>query len=183
MANSSLFSAFNRMWQHIATALNEKVDKVNDKGLSTNDFTNEYKEKIDALENAIIKETDPTVPNWAKANEKPTYTAAEVGAPTIDEMNTAIAAITIPTKTSELINDSNFKTTDNNTTYSLSQSETVITLIGSDGSTTSVTGAIGPQGPQGPKGESGATMFTYGTTDLTAGVSTLATGHLYFVYE
>ena len=35
-------------------------------------------------------ETDPTVPSWAKASTKPTYTAAEVGAPTVQEMNTAI---------------------------------------------------------------------------------------------
>lgn len=28
----------------------------------------------------IVKETDPTVPTWAKAETKPTYTAAEVGA-------------------------------------------------------------------------------------------------------
>lgn len=35
-------------------------------------------------------ETDPTVPAWAKASTKPTYTASEVGAPTIQEMNTAI---------------------------------------------------------------------------------------------
>lgn len=36
-------------------------------------------------------ETDPTVPAWAKAASKPTYTAAEVGAPTTQEMNSAIA--------------------------------------------------------------------------------------------
>lgn len=35
-------------------------------------------------------ETDPTVPAWAKAAQKPSYTAAEVGAPTVAEMNTAI---------------------------------------------------------------------------------------------
>lgn len=35
-------------------------------------------------------ETDPTVPSWAKAAQKPSYTAAEVGAPTVQEMNTAI---------------------------------------------------------------------------------------------
>ena len=46
---------------------------------------------------------------------------------------------TIPTKTSQLTNDSGFKTTDNNTTYSLSKSGSTITLTGSDGSTTSVT--------------------------------------------
>lgn len=47
----------------------------------------------------------------------------------------------IPTKTSQLTNDSGFKTTDNNTTYSISKSGSTITLIGSDGSTTSVTDA------------------------------------------
>lgn len=53
-------------------------------------------------------ETDPTVPAWAKAASKPTYTASEVGA---------------------------------------------------------------------------APAYTYGTTDLTAGSSSLTTGTLYFVYE
>ena len=48
---------------------------------------------------------------------------------------------TIPTKTSQLTNDSGFKTTDNNTTYTLSKSGSTITLTGSDGSTTSVTDA------------------------------------------
>ena len=46
---------------------------------------------------------------------------------------------TIPTKTSQLTNDSGFKTTDNNTTYSLSKAGSTITLTGSDGKTTSVT--------------------------------------------
>ena len=45
----------------------------------------------------------------------------------------------IPSKTSELTNDSGFKTTDTNTTYSISKSGNTITLTGSDGSTTTVT--------------------------------------------
>lgn len=44
----------------------------------------------------------------------------------------------IPTKVSQLTNDSGFKTTDNNTTYTLTKSGSTITLTGSDGSTTSV---------------------------------------------
>lgn len=44
----------------------------------------------------------------------------------------------IPTKTSQLVNDSGFKTTDNNTTYALSKSGSVIKLTGSDGSETTV---------------------------------------------
>lgn len=36
-----------------------------------------------------IEETDPTVPEWAKAEEKPTYTAAEVGAISQDDLQAA----------------------------------------------------------------------------------------------
>lgn len=37
-----------------------------------------------------IAETDPTVPDWAKQPEKPTYTAAEVGALSADNLQSAI---------------------------------------------------------------------------------------------
>lgn len=47
-------------------------------------------------------ETDPTVPEWAKQLEKPTYTASEVGALPIGTK--------IPSKTSDLQNDSGFLT-------------------------------------------------------------------------
>lgn len=50
-------------------------------------------------------ETDPTVPSWAKAENKPTYTASEVGA--------ISTATTIPTATSQLTNDSNFVVDEN----------------------------------------------------------------------
>lgn len=45
-------------------------------------------------------ETDPTVPAWAKAATKPSYTASEVGA--------LPSSTVIPSKTSDLTNDSNF---------------------------------------------------------------------------
>lgn len=45
----------------------------------------------------------------------------------------------VPTKTSDLTNDSGFVTTDTNTTYTVSMSGRVITLTGSNGSTSSVT--------------------------------------------
>lgn len=47
--------------------------------------------------------------------------------------------ITVPTRTSELTNDSGFKTSDSNTTYTLSKSGNRITLQGSDGTSTYVT--------------------------------------------
>lgn len=45
-------------------------------------------------------ETDPTVPSWAKQSTKPSYTAQEVGA--------LPSSTTIPTKVSDLTNDSGF---------------------------------------------------------------------------
>lgn len=49
-----------------------------------------------------IEETDPTVPDWAKQPEKPRYTASDVGA--------LPAGTKIPSKTSDLQNDSKFTT-------------------------------------------------------------------------
>lgn len=48
----------------------------------------------------LTAETDPTVPAWAKASTKPSYTASEVGA----LPDTTV----IPSKTSDLTNDSGF---------------------------------------------------------------------------
>lgn len=56
----------------------------------------------DVLENIKYEETDPTVPDWAKQETKPSYTAEEVGAIPNDTF--------IPTKTSDLNNDSGFIT-------------------------------------------------------------------------
>ena len=67
----------------VATQIGNKVDKVSGKSLSTNDFTNDYKTK---LEKAILEETDPTVPSWAKASTKPTYTKSEVGLGNVDNI-------------------------------------------------------------------------------------------------
>lgn len=65
----------------------KKVDKVEGKGLSTNDFTDADKTKL-ASALTSYTETDPTVPAWAKATNKPTYTATEVGAvPTTRTVN------------------------------------------------------------------------------------------------
>lgn len=38
-----------KLWQHIQTRLSNKVDKVAGKGLSSNDFTDEDKEKLASL--------------------------------------------------------------------------------------------------------------------------------------
>lgn len=85
--------------QAVTKAIGDKVDKVAGKGLSKNDYTDEDKAKVQA---ALQKETDPTVPGWAKAAAKPAYTAKEVGA--------LPDTTKIPTKVSELENDKGFLT-------------------------------------------------------------------------
>ncbi len=68
----------------------------------TSQSLNDLNSRVVTLENAEFIETDPTVPAWAKEATKPTYTASEVGALPSDTV--------IPTKTSELQNDSGFLT-------------------------------------------------------------------------
>ena len=65
----------------------------------------------------ITTETDPTVPAWAKASTKPTYTASEVGAlPStttyVSTVNgqTGAVTITVPTTVSSFTNDAGYLT-------------------------------------------------------------------------
>lgn len=64
----------------IAAEVGKKVDKVDGKDLSSNDFTDAYKNALDNLGSMAFNETDPTVPAWAKESTKPSYSADEVGA-------------------------------------------------------------------------------------------------------
>lgn len=54
-----------------------RVDTLEKKPISEEQIEKSVKSY---LEKNPIEETDPTVPDWAKAEEKPTYTAEEVGA-------------------------------------------------------------------------------------------------------
>lgn len=78
----------------------------------------------------IVAETDPTVPSWAKQPTKPTYTKTEVGLGNVDNVRqysasnpppypvtsvngeTGAVKVSVPTKTSELTNDSRYITQD-----------------------------------------------------------------------
>ena len=83
----------------------------------------------------------PTIPTVNNATLTIQKNGTNVATFTANSANNATANITVPTKVSELTNDSGFKTTDNNTTYTLTKSGSTITLTGSDGKTSSVTDA------------------------------------------
>ena len=48
-------TGLTRLWQHIIARLGTKVDKVEGKGLSTNDFTTEEKSKLASIESGATK--------------------------------------------------------------------------------------------------------------------------------
>lgn len=76
-----------------------------------------------------IQESDPTVPDWAKQPDKPSYTADEVGAIAQTELQAAVATALAEAKASGAFD-------------------------GADGAP-GPQGAQGPQGIQGPQGETG----------------------------
>lgn len=73
------------------------IDKLSDLKY-TNVTESELPTKTSQLENDsgfLTEETDPTVPAWAKADTKPTYTASEVGAATVADIKAAVDGIEI----------------------------------------------------------------------------------------
>ena len=100
-------------------------DLNNDSGFIT---SNDIPTDLSAFNNDVgyltsFTETDPTVPDWAKASNKPSYTASEVG---------ALPDTTfIPTDTSELTNGAGFITASslpivNNGTLTIQKNSTTI---------------------------------------------------------
>ena len=92
-----------------------------------------------------VTETDPTVPEWAKAAKKPTYTAAEVGALSADTLQAATEA-------------------------ALAQAKASGEFDGKDGNTgpQGPKGDTGDTGPQGPKGDTGSTGPAGSDASVTA---------------
>ena len=57
-----------RLWSHTVSRLNHKVDKVDGKGLSTNDFTNEEKEKLTSVLSHNVQELTESEQAQARTN-------------------------------------------------------------------------------------------------------------------
>ena len=109
-AKSSLVAAVNELVSKSGSADPEEIKKIVEDYLAANP----------------PKETDPTVPDWAKQPEKPGYTAEEVGALSQNSLQTGIDQALAQAKESGLFDGA----------------------PGPQGET----GEQGPEGPQGPQG-------------------------------
>ena len=119
-----------------------KTDKAHYDDAYSKRHTHSNKSVIDGITSTLVN-------NWnsAKTHADSAHAPSDAQANVIETVKvngTALTPsskavnVTVPTKVSQLTNDSRYKTTDNNTTYSLSKSGSTITLTGSDGSKTSV---------------------------------------------
>lgn len=119
------------------TALETAVNGKSDNGHTHSNYATT--EQIEEIETAVAGKSDN-----GHTHDDRYFTETEINAK-VSSLNADIAAkadpADIPTKTSQLVNDSGFKTVDTNTTYALSKNGSTITLTGSDGSSTSVTDA------------------------------------------
>lgn len=119
-----------------------KTDKAHYDDAYSKRHTHSNKSVIDGITSTLVN-------NWnsAKTHADSAHAPSDAQANVIETVKvngTALTPsskavnVTVPTKVSQLTNDSGYKTTDNNTTYSLSKSGSTITLTGSNGSKTSV---------------------------------------------
>lgn len=112
-------------WTLLKAKLGDKVDKETGKGLSTNDYTTAEQTKLSGIETGA----EVNVIESVKVN----------GSALTPDANKAVD-VTVPTKVSDLTNDSGFVTTD--TTYTLTQNQSdghILTFAGSDQSSTTIT--------------------------------------------
>lgn len=105
-----------------------------------------------------VKETDPTVPAWAKQPTKPSYTAAEVGALSQNQLQSGINTALAQAKASgEFDGDTGPQGPKGEKGETGTQGPKGDAGAKGDKGDKGDTGAQGPQGEQGPKGETGAT--------------------------
>lgn len=113
---------YNKLKNNIDTLLGKKVDKVDGKGLSTNDFTTAYKNKLDGIATGANKYTLPTASSSTLGGIKTGYqTQGKVYALQVDSSGNGYVSV---------------PWTDNNTTYSLASTSSNGLLRQLNGSTT-----------------------------------------------
>ena len=134
------------------------------KGLGGVDPDDIAKAVADYLAAHPIEETDPTVPEWAKNKTKPTYSAAEVGAISQDDLQNATNAALAQAKASGEFDgadgqDGITPTIGDNGNWYLGDTDTGKPSHGETGpqGQRGEKGEKGDPGPAGPKGDTGGT--------------------------
>ena len=108
MANKAIsLEQMSRIWGKVKNYVAASISGLYTKpsgGIPKSDLSTDVQTSLGKADTALqtFTESDPTVPSWAKQSSKPTYTAQEVGA--------LPSSTPIPTKTSDLTNDSGFLT-------------------------------------------------------------------------
>lgn len=101
--SNALTYIFTIVKQYVTSMVSNKVDKVDGKGLSTNDLTSTLKSNYDK---AYTHSTSTHAPTNAQAN---VIESVKVNGTALSVSSKAVN-VTVPTKTSELTNDSSFTT-------------------------------------------------------------------------
>ena len=144
-------------------------------------------------------ETDPTVPSWAKASTKPSYTASEVGAlassgdTTYSGADNVLALQSAAATNSPILRFQRGTLTDNYNDWQIQDRGGFLYFDERGQNSTTWTNRMYIDTSGGVYATSfygsGANLTgvsdiaTYSTTDITAGSTSLATGKLYLVYE
>lgn len=82
--------------------------------------------QVEVATNGLVRtESDPTVPAWAKAETKPSYTASEVGAVTAGDVVSATNALAAKIVAPDIIATNLVKTVISNSLYNLSYDQTL----------------------------------------------------------
>ena len=124
MANKFLnYEGLSYFWGKIKGLLNNKVDKVEGKGLSTNDLTNELKGNYDA---AYTHSQAAHAPVNAEANILEGVKVNGVALTVTDK----VVDVAVPTKVSQLTNDSEFVVTSAMETELAKKADKATTLAG-----------------------------------------------------
>lgn len=75
--NFDIEKALNENWDKLDAEISKKIDKETGKGLSTNDFTNEYKKKLDTLNNYDDADVIKQITNFNERVSKVEETTAQ----------------------------------------------------------------------------------------------------------
>jgi hypothetical protein len=111
-------------------------------GIPSTDLSSAVQTSLGKADTAIQTETDPTVPSWAKASSKPSYTASEVGALPDDtplfsgsynDLSDKPTIPTVPTNVSAFTNDAGYLTSHQD----ISGKEDKVDIVSASGATLS----------------------------------------------